>query len=483
MTDQRILGYIRQSLTRDDDSLSLAFQERSVRDLASKHGGVLIEPLVVDSDERGWDPNRPGIRELIERAERERPDAVAVYAVSRFARDNWLAEGTWRRLKQVNPAMAFLSVTEPHAEDDMVRGLLGVISEAERKRMGAFLSSSFRERARRGLPHGKTPFGFAKNGEGRLVINDDTAAWVRQMVERIEAGWSLWRVAVWLNDNAVDGRLWEPNTVRNTVTTVAVAGGVKTADVLTWEAHAPIIDRDRHARLCDLLATRRPIRRGKVVASWIEGLLSCGCGAPMYLMADRYNYDPPRGRFKCAAEPSQQSFQNRTYPPCTSSPRSIMQHRAESETIAALVQDVGAVRDPDAVYAELVRLDRSAQRDADRHRIERHLDRARNERERLLVLYRRGTLDVDRWETGDAASASRIHALDSDLAGIPVAPDRAAIEQDAAALIAVGALISRIVADDPAEVRGVLMDLGATVHLHGRDVRVSWPPRFAALVG
>ncbi len=255
MTDRYLL-YIRQSLNRagdDEESLSLAFQERTLRQLVARRGGSVIEPPIVDSDEKGWDPKRPGITALIDRTERDRPDAVGVYAVSRFARDNWLAEGIWRRLKTANPAMRFESVTEPHAEDDLVRGILGVVSQAERKRMGAFLSSSFRERARRGFPHGKTPFGFRKRDDGRLEPDPEWAPWVLEIVQRIEDGWSLWRCAVWLNDQAVGGRRWEPNVVRNTVRTPAIAGGVKCADVLTWDAHTAIIDRARYDRLIRLL--------------------------------------------------------------------------------------------------------------------------------------------------------------------------------------------------------------------------------------
>src|SRR5690349_16849504 len=83
----RYLLYIRQSLNRfGDDSLSLAFQERSLRELVERKGGAVIEPPIVDSDEKGNDPNRPGIAELTERTKQEKPDAIGVFAVSRFAR-------------------------------------------------------------------------------------------------------------------------------------------------------------------------------------------------------------------------------------------------------------------------------------------------------------------------------------------------------------------------------------------------------------
>ena len=71
----RYLLYIRQSVTADkDESLSLAFQERSLSDLVRKDGGVVIEPPIVDADEKGWDPHRPGITSLIERPRGQPPE-------------------------------------------------------------------------------------------------------------------------------------------------------------------------------------------------------------------------------------------------------------------------------------------------------------------------------------------------------------------------------------------------------------------------
>jgi len=491
MPGDRYLLYCRQSLTKGDESesLSLAFQERALRLMVAQREGVVVEPVIVDADEKGWDPNRPGLAELERRVASERPDVIAVYAVSRFARDNWLQEGIWRRLKKAAPDVRFESATEPHAEDDLVRGILGVVSQAERRRMGAFLSSSFRERARRGKPHGKTPYGFAKDRVGRLVVNEDARPWVLAIVERLEDGWSLWRVARWLNEEGVDGRTWEPNVVRNTVKTPAIAGCVRTADVETWGAHEPIIDRERWERLCAYLESRRTIRT-KSSYSWLEGLIRCGCGAPMHLITHRVRPDPRTstgvrsayGQFKCSADPAREQFQRpRNYPACTFRPRSIVQAKAEREVIARLGAMLDTMTTVDAVFARQQRIYAASGPDIllQRKRLEKRLAAANEERDRLLLLYRRGTLDVERWEREDAMLGGKVAGIESEITLLPAEPDRRDIEAIAATLDGLRATFSSAAALAPQHTARIMRALEATAVRTKEGMEIRLPRHFA----
>jgi hypothetical protein len=378
-----------------------------------------------------------------------------------------------------------VSVHEPHAEDDLVRGILGVVSQAERRRMGAFLSSSFRERARRGLPHGKTPFGFRKSVDGHLEPDPEMGPWALQVVERLEAGWSLWKVSVWLNAHHVADRKWEPNVVRNMARAPAIAGGVKCGDVLTWDAHEPIIDRDRWDRLQRILDTRIRSRQ-KTDPSWLEGLVFCGCGAPMYLITDRHNFATPKRQFRCAAGPSVQDFQRtRGVGRCDFQPRSIMLHAAVDGTIDALTADLSRLLDADEAIAQA--RERFASTDSttgkERTRLDRELAKANDERERLLVLYRRGTLDVDRWEESDRDVADRIESITGQIAHLPVPPDPAAIRAARNELATIAGTLHEAIAVDATQVRTLLLTIGAHVQRTTDGVRIVWPADLAPLIG
>lgn len=153
MTEQtpRFLLYLRQSITNVDakDSLSLIGQERALRGLVERDGGIVLEPPIVDADEKGWDQNRPGVASLVERTKTERPDRIGIYAMSRLSRDSWYAEGLLRNLISLQPELVLRSVTEPNINERIVRGILGIFSEEERHRLSHFMKLAFATRARK----------------------------------------------------------------------------------------------------------------------------------------------------------------------------------------------------------------------------------------------------------------------------------------------------------------------------------------------
>ena len=472
------LLYLRQSVTRDDpaDSLSLSFQERALREMVARENGVVLEPPIIDADQRGWDPERPGLKQMFARIESQHPDAIGVYAMSRFARDSWLQEGLWRKAKSVQPDLIFRSVTEPHAHDDMVRGILGVISQAERKRMGAFLRSSFQERARRGKPHGRVPFGFEKDDDGRLVVIPDQRDLILQVIERFEAEWSLRRIAYWMQEQADWDRRWEPNTIRNIIVSPAIAGAIKCGDVIEWDCHEPIITRERHEQLVAKYESRRYVRT-KRVSSWLERLIICGCGTRLDLAGSTHQ-PQSSWQFKCAAY-YHHELPNRPnpYPACMSSPRSITLPKAERLTIEALRRDLESLPAWQEVYDRTAQSFQRRQPDflAKRRKLERDIAGLERERDRLLVLYRRATLDVDRWEKEDSAISGRVELARSELASMPDMPSEDQFRQRAAQLRDLGDQFRLITSVAPEEIAKLMRSAGVVAQLDRGSVRLQWP--------
>lgn len=486
-TPLRYLGYCRQSITRGDadDSLSLIGQERAIRQMIAASGGVLLEPMIIDADERGNDPHRPGLKLLIERAETERPDAIAVYAVSRFARDNWLAESVWRRLLQTNKGLIFRSVTEPQAQDDLVRGILGVISQAERKRMGAFLASAFAERARQGKPHGKAPYGYTKDADGRLIVDEDAAPVVRAIFDRYDDGWSLRRIARWLTeDQHQTDRRWKPMILQYVLRSPAMIGTIKTGGIETPDAHEPIIDRAQWDRVQTRLDERR-YHRTKQASSWLEGLMVCGCGATMRLVA---NVKPTgvKPQFRCAASPwLDAATRSPGVPLCTWSPRSITSVKAERLTGDALTRDLAAMLDWSEVVARLDAEYRAGQKGRlkERSALERQIARLADQRDRLLTLYTRGSLDVPRWEAEDAALDAQISAARAALDALPEPPDATHLRAVAETLGGFRAALPAMLDADPMGARRLLQAVGATVQLAPGGLVIRWPEPYRAFLG
>lgn len=477
------LLYLRQSVTRDDpsESLSISFQERALREMVARELGIVLEPPIIDADQRGWDPDRPGLKVLFERIEMQQPYSIGVYAMSRFARDAWLQEGLWRRAKALQPDIVFSSVTEPHAHDEMVRGILGVISQAERKRMGAFLRSAFQERARQGKQHGRAPYGYRKDDNGRLVIEPSERDVLLETAAHFEAGWSLRRLSFWLHERAPDDRRWQPATVRDLLTSPTLAGAIKSGEHIEWDCHEAIIDRDRHERLVALMDTRRWVRT-KRYSSWLERLIICGCGAPMDFTGKNVPEHRGRSFFRCAAYTAQYRFDRQRFPPCTSTPRYITADRAERLVIEALTTALNQIPDAPEVEQRARARYSANEPDGERQRRQAHrdLERLTVERDRLLVLYRRATIEVERWEQEDALLARRIDDVRTRIAAIPEPPTAGVFEVRHRTLRTLAADVNMIAGTMPDELAAIMRKTGITAQLHEGGIRLIWPPDLEA---
>ena len=362
-----------------------------------------------------------------------------------------------------------------------MRGILGVISEAERKRIGAFMRSAFATRAHQGKPHGPAPYGFTKGEDGRLVIDDDARPWVEAIFRKVEDGWSLWRIARWLRETAPPVRKWEPNTVGNLLRSPCMAGGVRIALTTVWDTHEPIIDRARWERVQTLLDTRRRIRT-KNASSWLEGMFRCGCGAPMSLSAGT-NGRPDR--FRCLYAPEVGYFRGGNPPPvCTALTRSITQPKAERLAVDALTRDLDRLLDWRTVTARAERRYQASMKDRlkDRTALERQRARLTTQQARVMDLYKLNKLDVARWEDEDGKLTAQLAAVHARLDALPEPPDANAIKARVAELDAVRAALPRLMTIDPGGARRFLQAIGAYFVLGKDKLTIAWPPKYATIL-
>ncbi|HXH79567.1 recombinase family protein, partial [Nocardioides sp.] len=280
------------------DSLSLDAQAARIAEHCRVNGWELVD-CVRDHDVRGYDADRPGLNAVLARA--SSVDAVAVFALSRLARDNILQEVIWRRLRDAGCRL--VSVSEPAAEDELVRGILGVVSQAERRRMGRMIAAAGAERRQRGHLHGRIPYGY-RSVDGAVVLHDDEAATVRLIFDLAEGGASASAICRELERLGVRPRFapaWNVSTVirmlRNPVfggMASLAAGGVVAGQ------HPALVDEPRRAAIAERVAGAPRVRH-KVGTSWLEGRVRHACGARMYLMIVARRPDERIGMLRCAA--------------------------------------------------------------------------------------------------------------------------------------------------------------------------------------
>src|SRR5215218_3629699 len=147
----RAIAYVRQSRTADpDDSLSLEIQERVCRDLAAARG-LAVAAVFADPDRRGWDEERPGLRDAFALCEVGGVSHFLIHDMSRLARSVRLQEQYVHRLAALG--VEIVSHREPHASSPLFRQLLGAIAEEQTRTISANWRNVLRGRARRGLAH------------------------------------------------------------------------------------------------------------------------------------------------------------------------------------------------------------------------------------------------------------------------------------------------------------------------------------------
>ncbi len=487
----RALGYVRQSKTRQNEtnetSLSLDAQEARIRAYCEAQGWALAE-VYRDGDVVGDDPNRPALREAIAAAESGGYEALVVFALSRLARDHILQETIWRRLRAANTRL--VSVTEPNADDDMVRGIMGVVSAGERKRMGRFLAAAFRQRVERGLHHGVAPFGYRQqpkptdDAEYVSILPDpDEAPIVREVFQRYRGGEGSTAIAVDLTQRGITsprGRAtWAASGVLDLLRNPVYIGQGRSRGEVRAGRWEPIVSRavwDDCQRL--LAAPGRSARTAYPKRSPLQGLIWCGCGAKMWMAANHPHANgAPAYRFRCSRSGT---IARRT----TKQPdhkRSIMRDVAETvvlEQVRHALDHLATVED--VLERENARLTAEA---PDRQERLTTLTKRRNALEarhaRVEAWYLEGRRDAA-WAAGqDEEIAAELAEVDAELAHVPPAPNPLAFAALQRLLIDTRQQLQRATAND---LRNLLLQLGARVEVHDGDVRVLFPPPIAAFL-
>ena len=310
MTDTiRSIAYIRQSERRGGEdertSLSLRGQEDLYRRWCQQRGAIDVG-IVRDHDLRGADPDRPGLRELIETLQTQRVDVVWLFSLSRLARQLSLQLIICRDIEHLG--VQLFSETEGGIDDPFIRGLLGLMHEQSTRQQSAHLKSAHARRARDGgFPVGSAPIGYRRPNHlvvhrandttseretGTPEIDPDGAEVVRRIFIDFVGGQSFMRIARELNRGGpgVRGGHWRHRQLHKILTNPIYCGDVQHLGKVV--AHNPdwaIVDRatwdQAQARLASFPKTRTRIDRPR---PWFDGLIQHACGRRMSIQYSRH---------------------------------------------------------------------------------------------------------------------------------------------------------------------------------------------------
>src|SRR5215213_2511645 len=427
---KRAVLYCRQSDSGGDgvDSLSIESQEIRLRQHAESQGWSVLA-VERDADLRGWqdEDERPGLAAALRRAE-EDGDVLLVWDLSRLARKLRIQENIVARLADSGVELA--SLNEPWASAPMFRQILGAVAEERTRQMSVDIRRSLRQRAQTGLWHGIVPYGYTRrDGKNqRLVVDEEKAAVVRELFERVARGANVTDVAVDLSRRGIatprGGRMWSLNTLSGLIRNPAYLGVsvVGTGDdaVVVKDAHPAIVPRDLWERANAVRNAGHRPRRRKAASSWLESYVRHACGAPMYLT----NRDDGFGAFRCPSGGG--SIPAALKERCPYRKKEKAQRLLEAAVWQIVVDDLDGMFTPDEAVA-FAREAAAANQDDDaprRRALDQREKRAHEKRDRAESLYLNGKRDSAWFEQIDSEVTAELEAIGAERDTLrPLGPD------------------------------------------------------------
>ncbi|MED1850312.1 recombinase family protein [Brevibacillus borstelensis] len=301
---KQIAAYIRVSTDEQaDKGNSLAEQQERLTAYCRAMGWN--DPIIyVDDGYSAKDLRRPAIQRLLDDVKKNKVSVVLTSKLDRFCRNLLDLLQTIDLLEEHD--CTYVSATESFdtstAVGKMVLQLLGAFAEFERERISERVKDNMMSIAKntdRAIT--KPCYGYDVV-DGRYVINQAEAEYVRKMFDLAEQGHGHRMIAKILNDlgaTTKQGKMWEQTNVKRLISNETVAGimvynkrktkngKIVMRDQEEWivkeDNHPAIIPKERFEKVKDIMRSRsRANKHADSETYLLTGLLKCKhCGKNM----------------------------------------------------------------------------------------------------------------------------------------------------------------------------------------------------------
>jgi len=196
-TGNRCVISYRVSGEKQRDGASLDVQLDDCRRYAAREGWTIVDEC--KDVKSGLVLTRDGYQRVLELVRSGAVDIVLIWRLDRFGRDD--GEGITRCNELDAKGVRIVSVTQGEL-DPMTRGILFVVAKQESRNTSERVLPNIKARVEQGLWTSRPPFGYrmdATKGPGRLIVDEQEAAIVRQLFARAATGESSYSLCGWLN--------------------------------------------------------------------------------------------------------------------------------------------------------------------------------------------------------------------------------------------------------------------------------------------
>lgn len=268
-------------------SESIDSQRRICAQYAEANGLTIVAEYI-DEALTGRSDKRPSFQRMIRDSASGRWQALVVYSIDRFARNQYDSAIYERRL-ELNGIKIHYATQDfgDKPESIILYSVMKGYAEYYSKNLAVQVKRGLTENALKSLCNAAPPLGYISNSRHQYEIDPITAPYIRFLFEHYAAGDSLASIIRQLNASGARTRTGRPfgrSSFNYTITNELYIGTYKYGEVRTENAIPAIIPRELWDK-CQLRRRRNSVAPAHSKAPdeyLLSGKLFCGtCGAPM----------------------------------------------------------------------------------------------------------------------------------------------------------------------------------------------------------
>ena len=174
------VAYCRYSSEKQNDGFSIEAQKRAIGEFAIKNGYTILRYYIDEAKSATSTEHRDSFNEMISDAKTHTFKAVIVHKFDRFARSRIDSAIAKRDLKKEGvKVVSVLEHLDDSPESIILESVLEGMSEYYSKNLSREVKKGMKEAARKGLVTGPLSFGYAKDKDNKIIINENEAEVVR----------------------------------------------------------------------------------------------------------------------------------------------------------------------------------------------------------------------------------------------------------------------------------------------------------------
>lgn len=248
-----ILARVSSAEQATEDRHSLPVQVAKMTRYAEAKGWPVVRVFEIPGESAYTDAihRRPEFAAAMTAAENGEFDCLLIDEISRFARDQYLAHDSMRRLRRAGVQLWAVSMDQEMTGNPLLAGIFAAVAEESSRLQGAKIKAAKASRFARGLHNGDVPFGYVSMGASApLAIDAHEATGVRFAFERFLVTGSQSEIAQSLTERGylphskTGKRVFERTTVDRMLENRFYIGDVEHLGQFGRGAHEPIIERD-----------------------------------------------------------------------------------------------------------------------------------------------------------------------------------------------------------------------------------------------